>query len=454
MMTMQLSDAAQVLKAKQVGGDIVFRGVSTDTRTLTPGNLFVALHGPNFDGHEYLAQAQKKGAVAAAVSQLTAAELPQLQVEDTRLALGELAAHWRQQFDLPLVAVTGSNGKTTVKEMLASILRRCGETLVTQGNFNNEIGVPLTLFGLSDKHRYAVLELGANHPGEIAYLTGLVDPAVAVINNAASAHLEGFGSIEGVARAKGELFGSAGPDTTCVINADDNYAGLWQTVAAPRPVVTFGLESPADISAGWQGDINTSELELRTPQGAATTTIALPGRHNVMNALAASAAALALGIDLSVIAAGLAAVRPVHSRWQAQAGISGSRIIDDTYNANPASLQAGLALLAAADTEAWLVLGDMGELGDSGEQLHRMMGEAARHAGVQRLFALGELAGLAASTFGKGAQAFDDVGELNSVLRRTVHDGVTVLVKGSRAMHMERVVDALRAGGSDNGGGA
>jgi UDP-N-acetylmuramoyl-tripeptide--D-alanyl-D-alanine ligase len=454
MMTMQLSDAAQVLKAKQVGGDIVFRGVSTDTRTLTPGNLFVALHGPNFDGHEYLAQAQKKGAVAAAVSQLTAAELPQLQVEDTRLALGELAAHWRQQFDLPLVAVTGSNGKTTVKEMLASILRRCGETLVTQGNFNNEIGVPLTLFGLSDKHRYAVLELGANHPGEIAYLTGLVDPAVAVINNAASAHLEGFGSIEGVARAKGELFGSAGPDTTCVINADDNYAGLWQTVAAPRPVVTFGLESPADISAGWQGDINTSELELRTPQGAATTTIALPGRHNVMNALAASAAALALGIDLSVIAAGLAAVRPVHSRWQTQAGIGGSRIIDDTYNANPDSLQAGLALLAAADTEAWLVLGDMGELGDSGEQLHRMMGEAARHAGVQRLFALGELAGLAASTFGKGAQAFDDVGELNSVLRRTVHDGVTVLVKGSRAMHMERVVDALRAGGSDNGGGA
>lgn len=452
MMTMELSDAAQVLKAKQVGDDVVFRGVSTDTRTLAAGNLFVALRGPNFDGHEYLGQAQQKGAAAAAVSHVSAAGLPQLEVEDTRLALGELAAHWRRQFDLPLVAVTGSNGKTTVKEMLAAILNRCGTTWVTPGNFNNEIGVPHTLFGLEKGHDYAVLELGANHPGEIAYLTGMVAPTVAVINNAAAAHLEGFGSMEGVAKAKGELFDSAGPDTTCVINADDDFAALWQTLAAPRPVLTFGLEAPADISADWRGDSDASELTLRTAQGTAATVLDLPGRHNVMNALAASATALALGVDLDTIAAALATVRPVHGRWETQVGIGGAQLIDDTYNANPASLQAGLAVLAAADAETWLVLGDMGELGERGEPLHRAVGKAAHRAGVQRLFALGPLAALAADTFGEGAQAFDDVGELSRVLRQSVHAGVTVLIKGSRCMHMERVVDALRAGRSDSGG--
>lgn len=454
MMTMQLSDAAQVLKARQIGSDVVFRGVSTDTRTLAEGNLFVALRGPNFDGHAYLAQAEQKGAAAAAVSQVMVDGLPQLEVEDTRLALGELAAHWRRQFDLPLVAVTGSNGKTTVKEMLASILCRCGETLVTQGNFNNEIGVPHTLFGLGKEHDYAVLELGANHPGEIAYLASLVMPTVAVVNNAAAAHLEGFGSIEGVARAKGELFNTAGPETVCIINADDAYAGLWQTLAAPRPVVTFGLESPADIRARWQGDINASELTLQTPQGAATVTLSLPGRHNVMNALAATAAALSLGIDLDAIAAGLAAARPVHGRWEPQAGINGARVIDDTYNANPASLQAGLAVLAAADTEAWLVLGNMGELGKRSEELHRAMGKAAREAGVKKLFTLGELAAAAAVAFGEGAQTFEDAGELNNALRQTLHAGVTVLVKGSRTMHMEHVVDALVSRGPGSGGDA
>ncbi|MDH3889147.1 MAG: Mur ligase family protein, partial [Gammaproteobacteria bacterium] len=216
MMAMQLSDAAQVLKATYHGDDVMFRGISTDTRTLVEGNLFVALEGPNFDGHDYLEQAQRKGAVAAAVRHADSDALPQLKVEDTRLALGALAAHWRARFDLPLVAVTGSNGKTSVKEMLAAILHRCGDTLVTQGNFNNDIGVPHTLFGLSDKHQFAVVELGANHPGEIAYLTSLVRPTVAVINNAAPAHLEGFGSIDGVARAKGELFDSAADDTVCV----------------------------------------------------------------------------------------------------------------------------------------------------------------------------------------------------------------------------------------------
>jgi len=443
MMTMQLSDAAQVLRGKQVGDDVVFSGVSTDTRTLAAGNLFVALRGPHFDGHRYIEQAQQRGAVAAAVSHVVTADLPQLEVEDTRLALGGLAAHWRRQFNLPLVAVTGSNGKTTVKEMLAAILRRCGNTLVTQGNFNNDIGVPHTLFRLAPEHDYAVLELGANHPGEIAYLTSLVQPGVAVINNAAPAHLEGFGSIEGVARAKGELFDSAGPAVTCVINADDPHAALWRTLAAPRPVITFGLERMADVSADWQGDIDASAIQLRTPQGEVSTGIALPGRHNVMNALAATAAALAIGIDLDVIADGLADARPVQGRWQSQRGVAGARIVNDTYNANPASLEAGLALLSTAPGETWLVLGDMGELGEAGKQLHCNMGKAARRAGVTRLFTLGELAGLAAARFGGGASAFDDEDDLITALRAALHPDVTVLVKGSRAMHMERVVDAL-----------
>jgi len=380
---------------------------------------------------------------AAGVSHRNAAELPQLEVEDTRLALGGLAAYWRRRFDMPLIAVTGSNGKTTVKEMLAAILHRCGHTLVTRGNLNNDIGVPHTLFRLDAEHAYAVVELGANHPGEIAYLTGLVNPTVALINNAGPAHLEGFGSLEGVARAKGELFDCAGPVTTCVINSDDGAAAMWKTLAAPRPVITFGLDAGADVSAEWQGDINSSEICLHTPEGSATTNIGLPGRHNVMNALAATAAALAAGVDLDAVARGLQDAQTVGGRWQSRTGIKGARIIDDTYNANPASLEAGLALLSAAGGEAWLVLGNMGELGQSGEQLHRAMGEAARRAGIQRLFTLGELAGLAAVGFGKGAAAFDNADDLAASLRPLLHEGVTVLVKGSRAMHMERVVDTL-----------
>lgn len=445
MMTMQLSEAARVLNASQTGADVEFRGVSTDTRTLSGGNLFVALQGPHFDGHDYIEQARSNGAVAAAVSRETRDELPKIEVPDTRLALGGLATHWRAQFDLPVIAVTGSNGKTTVKEMLAAILRRCGETLVTRGNFNNDIGVPHTLFGLGSEHDYAVVELGANHPGEIAYLTGLVRPTVALVNNAGPAHLEGFGSIEGVAHAKGELYAGAERTAVCVINADDAWTALWKRLAAPRQVVTFGLGAGADVSAEWRGDLNGSDVELRTPGGSAVTHIALPGRHNVMNALAATAAALAAGIDLEAIARGLRDMRTVHGRWESRSGRNGACIIDDTYNANPGSLEAGLALLSAAGGETWLVLGSMGELGETGEQLHRDMGEAARRSGVRHLFTLGRLAGLAANAFGEGATAFDTVDDLGAALRPMLHEGVTALVKGSRAMQMERVVEALCA---------
>ncbi|HED18580.1 MAG TPA: UDP-N-acetylmuramoyl-tripeptide--D-alanyl-D-alanine ligase [Gammaproteobacteria bacterium] len=444
---MPLSQAAQILDAKWLGTDVTFHGISTDTRTLAEGNLFVALQGPNFDGHDYLEQAQKMGAVAAAVTSTTRDGLPMLQVEDTRLALGELAAHWRTQFRIPVIAVTGSNGKTSVREMLASILRCCGEALVTKDNFNNDIGVPQTLFGLTVGHDYAVIELGANHPGEIAYLADIVRPTVALINNAGPAHLEGFGDLSGVARAKGELFERIPADAVCIINTDDAYAELWRSLAASRRIISFGMNARADVRAGWKGDIDGSDIRLVTPMGAKSFRLTLPGQHNVMNALAAAAAALAVEIPPARIAEGLSRMQPVHGRWESQPGMGGIQLIDDTYNANPGSLQVALDLLSRTDAETWLVLGDMGELGPTGERLHRKVGEEAREAGVRRLFSLGELAQQAAVTFGEGAESFSDVDSLNAQLQQQVCKGVTVLVKGSRAMRMERVVEALRAGG-------
>ena len=329
--------------------------------------------------------------------------------------------------------------------MLASILRGCGETLVTQGNLNNDIGVPLTLFRLAIEHEYAVLELGANHPGEIACLTDIAQPTVGVVNNAGPAHLEGFGDLQGVAKAKGELFERLAPDAVCVINADDAFADLWRSMAAPRRIVSFGLNAAADVTATWTGDISGSDVELMTPSGMLSLRLPLPGRHNVMNALAATAAGLALGIRLEDVVVGLTAVRSVGGRWQAQAGIQGAKLIDDTYNANPASLQVALDLLSTADDETWLVLGDMGELGEEGTRLHREVGERARQAGVQRLFALGELAAESADTFGEGAETFVDMRALIARLETLVHAGLIVLVKGSRAMRMERVLEALSA---------
>lgn len=444
MMTMHLSQAAQVTQASYQGSDVVFRGVSTDTRTLVKGNLFIALRGPNFDGHDYLDDARERGAVAAAVSRTDGDDLPLLRVDDTRLALGQLAAYWRSRFAIPFVAVTGSNGKTSVKEMIGAILGGCGATLVTRGNLNNDIGVPLTLNRLSAEHRYAVLELGANHPGEIAYLRRLVKPQVAVVNNAGPAHLEGFGDLDGVARAKGELFAGLDEDAVCIVNADDAFANLWRSMAAPHRIISFGLEAQADVHADWNGDIHGSDIELITPAGTARLHLAMPGRHNVMNALAATAAALALNIPLTSIASGLESIRPVRGRWQSEPGVEGTQIIDDTYNANPASLHAALQLLSGAAAETWVVLGDMGELGASGVQLHRDAGAEARRVGVKRLFALGTLAAEAAATFGDDAETFEDAGALIARLAESARPGVVILVKGSRSMRMERVVEALR----------
>ncbi|MGB5305253.1 MAG: UDP-N-acetylmuramoyl-tripeptide--D-alanyl-D-alanine ligase [Gammaproteobacteria bacterium] len=446
MMAMQLSDAAQVLDGRCNAADVAFRGISTDSRKMASGELFFALQGPNFDGHDYLEAARARGAAAAAVSRHCDTELPLLEVADTRLALGRLAAHWRSRFELPVIAVTGSNGKTTVRAMTAAILAQCGRTLSTHGNLNNDIGLPLTLARLGADDRYAVVEMGANHPGEIEYLTAITRPTVAIVTNAGPAHLEGFGDLEGVARAKGELFAGLDPAGVAVINADDRFAALWRGLAAHCEIMTFGIDNPADFQAEWQGDVAGSRIRLTTPAGDTVIQLPLPGRHNVMNALAAAAAAQAAGAGLDVIRAGLESLSPVSGRYHSHHLPGGVVVIDDTYNANPGSLQVALEVLALAPGATWLVLGDMGELGDEEVALHRRAGEQARAAGVQRLYSLGELARAASVAFGDRGRGCATLEELLAVLRRDLAGPVHILVKGSRRMRMERVVEALCSG--------
>jgi UDP-N-acetylmuramoyl-tripeptide--D-alanyl-D-alanine ligase len=444
MMTMPLSEAARVLDGHCRDGDVVFCGVSTDSRQLQAGNLFVALQGSNFDGHDYVDRALEQGAAAAAVSRPVASDLPLLEVADTRLALGRLAGHWRSRFDLPVIAITGSNGKTTVRAMTQAILECAGTTLSTQGNLNNDIGVPLTLFRLVAEDRYAVVEMGANHPGEIDYLARIARPTIAVVTNAGPAHLEGFGDLDGVAHAKGELFACLGSGDTAVINADDRYAGLWRELAGDSRVVDFGLSGEAAVTADWKGDAAGSDVKLHTPAGELAVRLALPGRHNVMNALAATAAALAAGVGLECIGRGLETLQPVAGRFNIHNLPGGVTVIDDTYNANPESLSVAIDVLAMADGEKWLVLGDMGELGAAAEELHRGAGRRARETGIDRLFTLGELAREAVEGFGGGIASRSQA-ELLEALQAGLHENVHILVKGSRRMRMEQVVERLGA---------
>jgi UDP-N-acetylmuramoyl-tripeptide--D-alanyl-D-alanine ligase len=451
----RMSDLARRLDAPLHGGDARYTRVATDTRALAPGDLFVALKGERFDGHHFLEQARAAGAVGALVSDAQPSKLPQVIVKDTLAGLQEYAVSWRGDFHVPVVAVTGSNGKTTVKQMLAAVLARRGPVLATAGNLNNHIGVPLTLLSLREEHKTAVVEMGANHPGEIARLAELARPDVGVVNNAGDAHLEGFGSREGVARAKGELF-EALEHGVAVINADDEYAPLWRELAA-GDVITFGLSEDADVRAVHPRAEPPAapafmEFELRVPEGRQGVRLPLPGLHNVRNALAAAACAVALGMDARDIAAGLLNVRPAPGRLAWRKALGGARLLDDTYNANPTSLRAGLELLAGVPARRWLVLGDMGELGRGSEQLHYAAGEDARALGVERLYAVGPLAREAARGFGAGAVHFDDVGALIAEVRERLAPDVAVLVKGSRSSRMERVVAGLT--GEEHAGGA
>jgi len=447
---MDLHGAARAAGGVAEGGRVAFSGVTTDSRAVNPGELFVALVGENHDGHDFVAQAIGRGAVAALVSRRVGAagEVPQVVVEDTRRGLGRLAAAWRQRFALPVLALTGSNGKTTVKEMLASILAaHCGgrdAVLATEGNLNNDIGLPLMLLRLRERHRYGVLEMGMNHAGEIDYLTRLAAPGVALVNNAQRAHVGLLGTVEAIARAKGEIYAGLRTGGVALVNEDDAFAGTWKALNAGRRVVTFGFSDAADV----RGRLGDGQLRLVTPGDAFAVTLRVPGEHNAMNAIAACAAAFALEVPPGAIQAGLAAYAGTPGRLERRHAEGGSLVIDDTYNANPDSMKAAIRVLAAQAGRRVLVMGDMGELGDAAPQLHAEVGAFAKESGVEALLATGPLSRHAVKAFGDGARHLEGIEAVIAAARAESLAGATVLVKGSRAMRMERVADALAPGGS------
>ncbi len=444
-----LSQVAQAVQGRLVGADLNLEGVSTDTRAIAKGSLFVALAGERFDAHDFLAQAAAGGAAAVLISDESKlpAGLPAIVVADTRLALGLLAAAWRAQFSLPVIAVTGSNGKTTTKEMIAAILKAAfgAAVLSTRGNLNNDIGLPLTLLGLRASHHAAVIEMGMNHPGEIAYLAGIGAPTVAMVTNAQRAHLEGMGDLDEVAREKGAIFGGLQDGGIAVINADDAYASAWRGMVDGHPVRSFAIDNPADVVASVHQHGLETELELHAPEGTATVKLRIPGRHNARNAVAAAAACLAAGIPLSAVSEGLASFAGVKGRLQRRAGKQGAEILDDTYNANPDSVRAGIDVLASTIGRKLLVLGDMGEIGEASGQYHDEIGGYAKSQGIDRLFALGDASQLAVRNFGEGAKHFCTIEKLITAVDKELGPDTTVLVKGSRFMKMERVADALAA---------
>jgi UDP-N-acetylmuramoyl-tripeptide--D-alanyl-D-alanine ligase len=429
------------------GEDRAYAAVSTDTRSLGAGDLFIALRGPNFDGNSFAAAAAAAGAAGAVVDRLTPGAGPQIAVADPQAALAAGARAWRAGFSLPLVGVAGSNGKTTTKEMVAAILAEAGATLATRGNLNNHIGVPLTLLRLEPGHRFAVVEIGANRAGEVAELAALARPSIGLVTNAGAEHLEGFGSLEGVAAAEGELFASLPADGVAVINADDAFAPLWRAMTRASPC-TFGVEQAADFRAtGVTTEVGaagfTTRFTLHAPQGAVEVTLPLAGRHNVLNALGAAAAAVAAGASGAQVVSGLARVPAARGRLQFRLARNGAWIIDDSYNANPSSMRAGIEVLGSLGGRRWLVVGDMAELGAFAESSHVELGELAREHGIERLFATGRLAALAVESFGPGGEWHPDTEQLGAALRAALPPEARVLVKGSRMNRLERVVATL-----------
>ncbi|PHH40656.1 UDP-N-acetylmuramoyl-tripeptide--D-alanyl-D-alanine ligase [Pseudomonas putida] len=441
-----LSELTNVLDARLISSDASFDGVSIDSRAITAGQLFIALTGPRFDGHDYLNDVAGKGAVAALVErEVVDSTLPQLLVKDTRQALGQLGALNRAAFTQPVAAITGSSGKTTVKEMLASILRTRGPVLATRGNLNNDLGAPLTLLELAPEHTAAVIELGASRLGEIAYTVGLTKPHVAILNNAGTAHVGEFGGPEKIVEAKGEIIDGLAADGIAVLNLDDKAFGIWKLRAGARKVLTFSLNNPqadfyaSDLSTGARG---CPAFNLHTPEGVEHVQLNLLGTHNVANAMAAAAAAHALGVSRFGIATGLGAVQPVKGRTVAQLAKNGMRVIDDTYNANPTSMCAAVDILAGFSGRTVLVLGDIGELGDWAEQGHRDVGEYARGK-VSALYAVGPNMVHAVNAFGKEAHHFGTQAELIQALDAEQDTNTTILIKGSRSAAMENIVAAL-----------
>ncbi len=454
---MSLADAARISAGRASGGNPNFVGVSTDSRGVRAGELFVALRGERFDGHGFLAQAKTAGAAAAMVDSVYRGEypLPVIVVADTKLALGALARGWRARFSPVLIAVTGSNGKTTVKEMLASILRaNAGEhaVLATVGNLNNDIGLPLTLLRMKDAHRWCAIELGMNHKGEIAYLAGIAQPTVALVNNAQREHLEFMRSVEEVAAENAAVYGALTATGVAVVNADDAHAATFRKAAGARRLVDFGLTGRAEVTGSYALKPLWSEIEIGISSHKAKATLAIPGLHNVRNALAAAACAHAAGIGLRAIGEGLSAFRPYTGRLQVKQARGGATLIDDTYNANPDSVRAAIDVLASCAAPTLLVLGDMGEVGEKGDEFHREVGAYAQSKNISRLLAIGDATSSSVKAFGAAGYHAKSIDDLVHVVTESAKPGATVLVKGSRFMKMERVIAALTGAATAGGG--
>jgi len=450
-----LRDAALQIPGAIVIGDenVAFDRVSTDSRTAGPGDLFIAIKGDRFDAHTFLPQVAQRGIAAALVTRTPDDfNVPAIKVRDTRVALGALAHGWRKRFTIPLIAVTGSNGKTTVKEMIASILTAAvGESarLATAGNFNNDIGLPLTLFRLNETHKLAVIELGMNHPGETETLGKIAAPTVAVVNNAQREHQEFMATVEAVALEHASVIHALAANGTAVFPADDKYASIWRVAATGNPILDFALHTDASqTEAAVIGKLVGATLEINTPQGALEVALQVLGEHNARNALAATAAALAANISLDAVKRGLEAFEPVKGRLQVKRAvlkpIEGATVIDDTYNSNPDSMRAAIDVLASQPSPRVLVMGDMGEVGDQGPVFHREVGAYAAQRGIDALYALGDASIDSSKAFGPTAQHFTDITSLIAALTGAgFGPDATFLVKGSRFMQMERVVDAV-----------
>ncbi len=422
-----------------------FQSISIDTRTLVPGDVFVALKGPDFDGHDFVLEAANKGAIAAIVEHDVICDIPLIKVENTFYKFGELASLRRQKISIPVLALTGSCGKTTTKTMLASILTLCGDTLATEANLNNTIGVPLTLLRLRENHEFAVIEIGANEIWEIDYSAKLTQPNIAIITNVAPVHLEGFGDLDNVAKVKSDILKYIMPNGIAVLNADDKYFDYWSTIAADKKIISFGIQNKADFSAHEIAieSHEATQFTLQTPVGERRITLPVLGYHNIMNALAAAAAAHMVGASLDAIEQGLAQMIPVSGRLLKKIGKKEAVILDDSYNANPGSMLVAMQVLAAHKGEKILVMGDMAELGSQAEYYHHEIGLRAREFGIDKLHALGELTPITVEAFGKGGQHWSDRNEMSAEIEKNSHSELAILIKGSKINRMWEVVRDL-----------
>ncbi|MDH3386420.1 MAG: UDP-N-acetylmuramoyl-tripeptide--D-alanyl-D-alanine ligase [Gammaproteobacteria bacterium] len=444
MISLSLKELAEIFAQDSAGLPRTgFRGITIDSRKSCEGMLFVAIRGANFDGHNFVEAAFRSGAVAALVEQPQPCEIEQIRVDDCKIAMGRLANYWRRRCDPQVIALTGSNGKTTVKEMLHRILARQTRTLATRGNLNNDIGVPLTLFELDPRHDFAIIEMGANHRGEIARLAEIAEPDIVYVNNVAAAHLSGFGDVQGVIEAKGELYAYCGPAQLALFNVDEAASEYWKKRCVATTQMSCGIDHAADVGASWLLEDGSLVVEFRYRDETRSCKLALMGEHNARNALAAVSLALLAGVAFGEAVENLAGFSGVKGRLQVLDGPAHSRLIDDSYNANPDSLTAGIKALCALPGSPWLALGDMAELGAEAEALHRQAARAARELGVEKFFGVGEMSCIASREFGAAGYCFERIDDMAQAILAQIHDGVNLLVKGSRAAGMERLVEML-----------